>query len=588
MKEQLEEISQISIYLKEEQERVNEVALFQPLALKTAFDVTSKPINQRKWSYTQNLPLLRRLSLKVQSFLFKKAPFFVPKERLTEEAKFKTVLALLLAQESLRDFFFATEKRRDNFFAAIRQAARARNYHDFSVPEGNTPLTISQNLTTLTGKSKSLIDDLSELNLQMAALNHNERNEILFNILNHVERPPIHSIVEVMHGEKIKEIALTTKYAQYKVKDIYTNGKVDYRYIEDYATSSIRTRTNMQPGVKGVVNQRYSLDAMTGEWIGSYSGELTSKRNLLEQILFMLDVKGEKVTLVDDAPNAEEKTFLFTSLFSWHEIGLITDQHKAIRELNRKVLKIGERSIRLHLIHYNISFNAFNKYPTPREIGATITDINDEALILLTHAVWEKLGLHSEELTKIKQTVDANNSERDFLKHQEKLLKTIDAFRSLKKELIIQLEDKGAPALLTILKGKMPDGRKLQGIDLLLHLNEVTKELGYSHNKNCQNATDRSGGGSAADKAQHAFQKIYFRSFLPGYASKQEVSLFSVLYSMYLVWEEPEINAALSTGFVGEKFYQNFFQKNPETTRYLIRWLKKHPEIYLGLSDQRS
>ena len=594
MKEILDEISQISIYLKEEQERINEIALFQPLSQKIELDEASKPIRARKWSYTHKLPWIRRLSLKVQSFLFRKAPALIPAERLTNEAKFKTVLALLLAQEQLREFFFSNQKRKKNFFETTKETALEMGYLDFSIPNGTTPLQISQNMTQITGKNVSLIDDLPELNLQMAALNHHERNEILFRILNQVERPPITSILEVIHGDALNKTALTTKYAKYKVVAIEPKtGKIEYFYSKDRATSSIRTRDNSRPGIKGVMNQRCVIDSETKEWIGSYSGELSLKQHILEQVLFILNLKGEEVYLLDKASQVEEKTILLTSLFSWNEIGFIIEQNQAIRSLNKKILNIGPgRYIQLNLIHFNISFNASNKYPIPAEMSATIRDINDQAIISILADLWKYLGLESEGLTQLKKEIDLIATERDFLSHQKGLLKIIDTFHTLKQELISQLETtpKNIYILsgLSLLKEKKGDGKILRGMDLLLYINILANYLGYRHNKNCKNSTDRSAGANAADKASYAYQKIYRRIFLPGYSDEQETSLFKVLYSMYLVWEEPELNAALSTGFIGEKFYQNFFQENPEITQYLMHWFKKHPEIYTALSEQRS
>ncbi|MCC5832144.1 MAG: hypothetical protein JJU12_03780 [Chlamydiales bacterium] len=580
--------------MKDEKERINEIALFQPLAQKTSFDESSKPIHQRKWSYTHKLPFMRRLSLKVQSFLFKKIRFLIPTERLTCEAKFKTVLAILLAQEPLREFFFSNDKRRENFFRAAQEAALAIGYSDFSLPTGTNPIKISQNLTLITGKKESLIDDLPELNLQMAALGYQESNEILFRILNQVERPPITSILEVMRGSEIEKISLTTRYAKYKIHGIDPQtGKIRYRYREDEATSSIRTRANSLPGVKGVMNQRRVLDSETGEWIGSYSGSLSMENNILEQTLFILNIKEQEVYLLDSAPQAEETTILLTSLFSWHEMSFILDQHKAVRNLNKKVLQIGgNRYIRLNLLHMNISFNAFNKFPIPSEMGAMIRDVNDQGQIALFSELWKKVGLFSPKLAALKEQLDVIAYEQEFLKHQERLLKTIDSFREIKQELAVQLEkapkEEHTRAGLALLIGKKSNGKALRGIDMLLYLNILVNYLGYRHNKNCQNSTDRSAGANAADKAQHAYKKIRGSTFLPEIADEEELSLFKVLYSMYLVWEEPELNAALSTGFVGEKFYQNFFQRNPETTYYLINWLKEHPEMYIGLSDQRN
>ena len=582
----MNEITQVSIYLKEQEERINEIALFNPLGRKSAFDEKAKPLQERKWCYTHNLPLVRRLGLKVQTFLFKHIPACIPDSRITKEAKFKTVLAILLAQEPLRDFFLTDERRRASFFKAVHKAAKGMGYEKFSLPGGHTPLQISQNLTWLDEKGMSLIDDLVELNLQMASISHLERNEIMFQILNEVERPPIHSILEVMREGHPEQIALTTQYAKYKVSHIEPDtGKVAYSLLEDHATSSIRTRENIRRGVKGALNQRSVVDSETGAWLGSYTGELSTQENLLEQILFILHVKDEEVFITEEGRATEEKKILFTSLFSWHEFGLISEQHAAIRALDQHILRVGERAIRLNLLHFNVSFNAFNKFPTPGEMEAALKDINEEGFIHLTWEVWQQLGLENAELTQLKRELDEVRLLKagQFLKRQERVLAAIDTFRELKSALIAQVEGEtpleyAAKALLS--------GKK-RGMDLLLYLNVVAHKLGYLHNKNCQNATDRSAGANAADKALYAYHTVHHKPFLPDHATEEELSLFKVLYSMYLVWEEPELNAALSTGFIGEKFYHNFFQKNPETTRYLIHWLKKHPEIYLGLSDLR-
>lgn len=593
MPELLDQISQIAIYLKEEQERVNEIALFKPLALKAHFDGSIQPLQQRKWTYTYKLPLLKRISLKIQSFLFKRAPILIPSDRVTNEAKFKTVLTLLLGQESVKEFFLSKHERRKNFFNAIKQVANEIGYQNFKIPANNSddPHKISQDLTLLSGKNISLLDDPVELNLQMAALNRYERNEILFKILNRVERPPINSIIEILHGDQVKEISLTTKYAKYQIcNSIKMNGKIDYLYAENQATSSIRTLTNSRPGVKGTMNQRCVYESQSGDKIGTYSGELIYDFHVLEQILFMLDLEGKEAHLIDQAPRVEEIPIFLTSLFSWNEIDSIQEQHQAIRKLHHKILKIGEdHYVRLKLYHYNVPFNVLNKFPSPSEIDAVLNDLNDKSLIPLTYDIWKKLHLKSEKLQMLKEDFENCQSETDFLIYQKKSYKLVDTFRELKKELIAELNSQPKSAFtsaaLGLLKGKKSNGKKLRGIDLLLYLNITVENLGYFHNKNCKNATNRSAGANAADKAQYAYQKICSKAFLPGHADEQETLFFKVLYSMYLVWEEPEINAALSTGFVGEKFYQNFLQKNQETTRYLIDWLKKHPEMHVGLSD---
>jgi hypothetical protein len=604
MHDLLKEITQISIYLKEEAERVNEVAFFQPLLRKSQINEESKPIAARRWCYTSNIPFFPRLALKVQSFLFKRFPLFIPAERLTPEAKFKTILAMLLAQEEVREFFLSDLKRQENFYQALAEGAAAIGYHDFSTPSlpthENIPIKISRHLTQLGGKKQSLLDDLTELNLQIAALNYQERSEILFRILNRIERPPITSVIEVTGQESTKSIPLTTKYAKYQIShyDPFT-GNICYTFTENHATSSIRTLKNSLPGAKGAANQRIAFDAETEAWIGSYCGELSTPFHVLEQIFLILGETNGSACIVDQTPlpketPIKEKKILFTSLFSWDEIGLITDQQFAIQKWDQKIILCGQEYYRLNLLYFNISFNAFNKYPVPAEIKATIQDIDDEASIVLIAEAWEHLGLHSEELKGMANRILTLRglSEHAFLERKRALMEEIDRFRQLKNTLIDQINPLPSTpfnqVVKTLLSGKKPDGKSLKGIDKLLHLDYTARYLGYFHNKNCHNATDRSAGANAADKAQYTFQKIYKAPFLPGYEQAEERALFKVLYSMYLVWEEPEINTWLSTGFMGEKFYNNFIQKNPETTRYLVRWLKKHPEIYLGLSNYRT
>lgn len=595
----LKEIEQISIYLIEEAERVNEVALFQPLMRKSQFNEESKPIAARKWRYTANLPFYRRILLKLQSLAFKHFPPLIPSDRLTPEAKFKTVLAILLAQESVRDYFLTNANRRKNFLNALDAAATSCNYPGFShsllVNEKN-PLDISRQLTQIKGKETSLIDDLKELNLQMAALKHQERSEILYRILNHVERPPITSVIEITSQDATQSVPLTTKYAKYKIHSFDKgSGKIQYAYEENRATSSIRTMGNSLPDAKGTMNQRIVFEATAGDWIGSYCGELSTPFHVLEQILFILEQTGKEATLLAAAPAGmpvKRQKILFTSLYSWDEIGLITDQRAAIAKWDQKVLKCGADYYFLDLLYFNIPFNALNKYPTPGEIKAAIQDINDEALIILIAEAWEKMGEKSKALKGIASKIQTlrGMDEKFFIEKKKASLKEIDAFRELKNTLISHIDSSTMfnRAVKTFLLGKKPSGKVLKGIDKLIYLDYIVSHLGYFHNKNCQNATDRSAGADAADKAQHTFYKLFNAPFLPGNAQEAEKSLFKVLYSMYLVWEEPEINTALSTGFTGEKFYNNFFQKNPETTRYLIRWLKKHPELYLGLSDYRT
>lgn len=595
----MKEINQISIYLKENKQKVNEVSLAYPLRYGSEAQ-TEAVLAKRTWNYNSPLPFLKKAGLKIQKLLCKYLPRYIPSDRLTAEAKFKTVLALLLAQEEVRDFFLHDPSRRKKFLLNIQHAAVQSGYLNLELPNLDmTPLDIACQLTRVANGPTSLIHSPLELNQHMAALRHQEKCELLSLILNQVERPPILSVVEItgkIEGtEQAQSIQLTTQYAQYKILDYDArSGRLSYSYKEDHATSSIRTKDNCPPDAIGAINQRAVFETMEHQWISSYCGKLETPFNVLEQLLLIVGEKNGSLMLHEQCKErADKKKILFTSLYSWDEYALITDQREALRKWNRWIVQSNTQTIQLHLLYFNIPFNALNKFPSPAEIRANMEDLNDEALLTLCSESWSHLGLHCQPLEQLAHSLSILNSTHlPFLQREKAHLEAIDHFRQIKKGLIQELlplkEDPFKWSMLGLLSGKKPDGKQLKGMDKLLYLSYVAQELGYCHNKNSRKATDRIAGADAADKAQFAYWRLSAKPYLPGYETREEKELFSVLYSLYLVCEEPEINTWLSTGFIGEKFHKNFLQKNPETTRYLTKWLKSHPEIYLGLSRYRK
>ncbi len=421
---------------------------------------------------------------------------------------------------------------------------------------------ISQHLTRIAGSKKSLIEEPAELLLQTTALKKEEKGEILFRILNKIERPPISSVLEVIAADQIQSIALTTRYAKYKI--LFwdpSSGKITYSFAENHATSSVRTQENSLPNAKGAMNQRVVFDEGTKTLIGAYCGELSTPFHVFEQLLWILNEKeGEaRVTDSSQANTLIERKVLFTSLFSWTEFDLITRQRSAIASWDQKAVVAHNCAYQLDLLYFNIPFN---RLPIPGESRAVLKDINEEALISLTDAFYLRYNLHSAQLNAIAMQLQSirRDRESDFIEREEKIRKAIDQFKGMKGELAeaVREVDQGAGlALHALLIDQMPEGKPLKGIDKLIFLNCVTEELGYHHNKNCQNATDRASSADAADKALYAFKTICATPFLPGYATSEELSLFKILYSMYLVWEEPEINQALNNGYISESSAQS-------------------------------
>lgn len=609
--ESLDAISHISIYLKEKgkiEERVNEVAIFQPLNKKASFNENNKVLQQRKWTFSSPLSFSSRCVLKLKQFFFKYFEFTVPLERKSNEAKFKTVLAILLAQESLRDFFLGTEEKKSDFLDVVASYAKELGVY---IPKLSLVLSsheISRSLTLIEGKELSLIDDPYELNLQMSALSLNERNALLSPILNEIKRPPITSILEIAFGDlQNKSCEITTKYAKYKVKDIDPQSQqVHFTISEDKGISSITTESNWDSDAKGVMNQRIThvlLPNGEKKRIGSYCGELISSNNVLEQILFMLSQTGIRDAFLykDSHPHFEEKTLLFISLYSWNELQKILDEQKAIEDLNGKYLKItdqqgNEKTFHLNMIYLNISFNAFNRFPIPSETQSVMNDINAAGMIPLIYIAFQKLKLDSPELNRLYQDLKHFEKEKDFATKHKGILNVIDRFQTKKRLILDALENvhfanQEASTLYICLKAlllRKIDHQTLSGIDEIIYLDILAQNLSIEVNTNCHTSLDRSAGADATHKAQCSFMLIQGHPFFPDAADDNEVQLFKILYSMYLVWEEPELTTALSTGFMGEKFFDNFLQRNPETTHYLMPWLKKHPEMYLGLSEHRA
>lgn len=590
MSELLDKITQITIYLKgSQEERINEVALFAPLSLKASLDLESKSIRHRKWSFYERLSFPHRFFLKIQTFFFKRLHFLVPEERKTAESKFKTALAILLVQEELRDFFLSDPAQKKQFLKALQTAAERIGFKEFILPEEeNSALSMAKQLTTLFGKRKSLIEDPHELNLQIATLKLEERNEIFFEILNQIKRPPLVSHLEVQQDSTSLDIQMTTVYGTYSIENIdLRTGKIHFTATENKATSSIETVKNVATPL--VKNQRlvYDTSSKKRTLLGGYCGALLYPLHVLEQILFLLREEGTYF-LLDTVPSlkiAEDKFILFTSLFAWNEYSKAQEEHEAIDALHNKILKVvskegQERYVRLKLYHQNLPFNAYNKFPIPSEIKANLQDMHD--LLWLQLLPRAALPLPAS-IEKLAERVDHLRTERNYLKKQQGLLEALDLFRPLKKQCLELLEKEKTPLSVALCSALT----ETKGIDALIYTTFLMQQMHVVHNKNCEYSTDKTAAAMASDKAATSFRKIHKRAFLPKLATAEERKLFEVLYSMYLVWEEPELNAGLSTGFVGEKYYRNFFQKNPEATRYLISWLQKHPEMYLGLSHYR-
>ena len=518
------DITQISIHLKDGEEKTHEVSLLQPLE-ERSLRRGKKPKPSFLW--------INRLKTKV-------ATIFTPK--LTAEAQFKTQLAHLLTQDLVRDHFLDDPQRREAFYLALREAAHHIGYREFAHPAPTlSSMDSAHFLTTLDGFS--LIEHPNRLAFHVARMKKEEQ-PVLDSILSHIERPPLFSGLDIVQNDIETSISLATHYSKFRVLNVEEGGKVSYELFLNKTAPATQSEST--------INQKVVFDTSNAEdptWLGSYCGDLGCPNRVLEQILLILQAKGE--VQISERPSPLTCKILFTSLYNWRELEEVCRQRDAIRTLDGKTLEIGDERVTLKLYYYNL--NSIHRIPIPAETRSFLEDLNDECLIRLL-----EIEPYSKDLEKLPT---------DFFERQKIALATVDNFRLKRQEIAATIDD---PVFKALILKHRPDGRSLKGMDALLYLEEASKRLRMFHNKNCRNGIDRTSTAKAADKAQNAIRKITGEAYLPGHNDHKQ--LFKVLYSLYLLWEEPELNAALTIGLFGKSFFRRLFYHNPQQAEYLAKW----------------
>ncbi|MCH9703596.1 MAG: hypothetical protein K0U13_02270 [Chlamydiae bacterium] len=455
---------------------------------------------------------------------------FTPK--LSQEAQFKVQLARLLSQENVREHFLEDPKRRKLFFMALKEAAKEIGYKRFTQPDSEmTPIQAARFLTKL--KGTSLLDNSRRLNFKAKRM-QKEEEPVLHTILSHIERSPLVSGLEVDDHEPIVH---QTRYSKLTISHISESGKVSYELFLNKTAPAFENASTPNQGVI------FDTTDPKQTWLGSYCGDLGTPKRVLEQVLLILQAEGP-VEILEKRTDFKVR-ILFTSLYNWREMEDICRQRDAIETLHGKTLKIGDEEVTLDLFYYNL--NSIYRMPIPANTRAFLEDLNDFCLIRL-------LGIDP-----------LDDLPDDFFEKQKRILEAIDHFRANRP----QFDD---PILDTLVQKQKPNGKALRGMDALLYLEEATHKLEVFHNKNCRNGVDRTTTAKAADKAQNALHRLTGETFLPGYNEHEK--LFKALYSLYLMWEEPGINAALSLGVSSHTFFRKLFYLNPQHNRYLASWAR--------------
>jgi hypothetical protein len=181
---------------------------------------------------------------------------------------------------------------------------------------------------------------------------------------------------------------------------------------------------------------------------------------------------------------------------------------------------------------------------------------------------------------------EARKGGENYFREQRRFVDYLDHFHKASPSLLLSLQGikekvtlysppfEVITALQALLERQVHPQNAPKGIDEFINMRILSHSLSLSTSTNCSYSIDRSSVANATDKAQYAYRALQGHSFFPQQATQEARELFKVLYSMYLIWEEPQITLGLSMGFMGEKYFTHFIHKDSEATRYLMEWVR--------------
>jgi hypothetical protein len=206
--------------------------------------------------------------------------------------------------------------------------------------------------------------------------------------------------------------------------------------------------------------------------------------------------------------------------------------------------------------------------PSPPEAEAIVEDMNDEAYLKLSYLVLSSIGMDTCDIQNL--LLRLQSSPEDFFDKETQRLAILDKFKRYKPALVEKLNlQKEGPCryLWALLCKKKLDDRALKGIDTLIYLDYLIETLDIFHHKNCAEALLFCSAAQALTKSQLALSKWTNKPFIPGRSSPDEEKLFSALYSLYLLWEEPDIHLRFHRPQIGS--IDLWAKKNGEVAKYL-------------------
>jgi|GEM_PF-2071682 len=561
-------------------EKISEIAFCADLECKQPFAKEKpNPLRGQKERFSIAHNLCQKLSRKLGRTFFSTVRTLLYSKKLTDEILFKTTLTLLLKEESVATVFLHDHQRKNDLFTSIQRAAKQAGIEEGFSRDPSSDLF--QQLTWVSSLGASLFEDKRLFKFYLNLLSPKERTHYLFIILQEIQREPFTCQVEFQTEDNQYHNCFTSNY--FGKTELIQCKEIPANYT--FFKKRCQSHPNLQLGREKLCNQHLILESTHSQeekkLLGGYCGNLENKKKVLEQLLFLLECRNEATIELKNEGNRDNRIQVyFTSFYSWHELDLIIAQKKAIDALDNKILcfqnQEGKKEeICLYLNHINFSFS---NWPEPSQTHCTIDALNNEALIPLIAKILPNIECLQETANKITsiKTLCPDQSTDQFFKKKQLLNEVLEEFDQYKPAIIQALKTNPsleAHCIKALLSGYLENKQKLQALDALLLLNVLLEKEGILHNKS-SNLTAKLFAVRACDQAQAALTKIDALPYYPGHTTAYKHNLFELLYSAYLLLDEPTFNAALCGGFLTKEQYQEEILKDREISRHLSPWME--------------
>ncbi len=517
----VKEITQIALEVLEAGERLHEVIIHQPIKKdRVKYLNASDP----RWA----LPFSMRFKKHLLSLLFRLFPALIPENKRASEAKFKTLVAYLLAHEEIAALLVGTPKRQHAFALALQRSADRFGFTLDWPDQFEEGEQLAKRVQEMAGENR-LFDSPSTLYQELAAIKPEEKREFFEALLAELKIPEFSSNLAVT-TDASESISVASSTHRYKIAVSELAGSGEILFAEETRASSLKN-------LRRVVDDSSSFST-------SYSEAISTPLQILEILLTLFPERSSMRFFLDSDQKVSdgELAILSTSLLGWQNLSEILEEKRSAELLDGKILEIREegkptKRMRLSIVYLNIAPENVWGHFKPEETWAEMQDIFDLGLLRLYFRALKRLKIayHFHDLEEGLARMD---QEKDFFFRQREALQLIDLFRKEKKELMAILSSKKGEREGLVDCFEMLFFQKLSEKECFLALSLIAKALDmHLHTSELMVRTDSISSKSTLHKAESAFCQIQGHSTL-FCQNEKERDLFELLFKLYYEWEE--------------------------------------------------